>query len=337
MISVVMPSYNSAAFVAEAIESVIRQTYPHWELLVCDDGSSDGTQDIVESYARADSRIRLLQHGFRSVSRNCNAAIAAARYPWIARLDADDVMVPRRLEWQMRASERDPAVVLWGGYARLTNREGRILRTAWCGPTTHAEYESQREAGRMMVILGPTVMFRRDLFLELGGYDPRFDSAEDLEFLSRIAERGPVLTLPRALTLYRLHGGSITAGKAAHQARLLQYIPLRNQARLAHRPEERLEEFLHKLDAAPVWSRAAEWLSGRSRQHYRNAVIHAAESRFAKAAAAVTLAVLMGPGFCLPRINARLARSIRWRQGALARRVARIWPQRPAVTAEAED
>ncbi|MGF7213477.1 glycosyltransferase involved in cell wall biosynthesis [Skermanella aerolata] len=115
MISVVMPSYNSAAFVAEAIESVRAQTFPYFELLVCDDGSTDGTQAIVQEYTRRDGRIRLLQHGFRSVSRNCNAAMEAARYDWIARIDADDIMHRHRLERQMAAATEDPSVVLWGG------------------------------------------------------------------------------------------------------------------------------------------------------------------------------------------------------------------------------
>ena len=175
MISVVMPSYNSAAFVAEAIESVLAQTFPYFELLVCDDGSTDGTQAIVQEYTRRDGRVRLLQHGFRSVSRNCNAAMEAARYDWIARIDADDIMHRHRLERQMAAAAADPSVVLWGGFARLIDRTGRILRTAALGPTSEAGFQELRHSGRMIVILGPTVMFRRSLALELGGYDPRFD------------------------------------------------------------------------------------------------------------------------------------------------------------------
>ena len=217
MISVVMPSYNSAAFVAEAIESVLAQTFPYFELLVCDDGSTDGTQAIVQEYTRRDGRVRLLQHGFRSVSRNCNAAMEAARYDWIARIDADDIMHRHRLERQMAAAAADPSVVLWGGFARLIDRTGRILRTAALGPTSEAGFQELRHSGRMIVILGPTVMFRRSLALELGGYDPRFDPLRIWSCWTGWRTMDQV-GRSRMLSRYRIHGTSVTATSAVRQA-----------------------------------------------------------------------------------------------------------------------
>lgn len=331
MISVVMPSYNSAPFVTEAIQSVLGQTFPHFELLVCDDGSQDGTQDIVAGIARRDDRVRLLQHSFRSVSLNCNAAIEQARFPWIARLDADDIMVPERLEWQIRAAGRVPEVVLWGGYVHLINRRGRVLRTAWSGPTTQAEYERLRRTGEMIVIQGPSVTFRRDLFLALGGYDRRFDSAEDLEFLSRIAEHGPVRVLPRAVTHYRIHGASITAGRAARQHRLFRYIEARNHARLEGRREESIEDFLARLDAVPPADRLVEHVRELSLQHYRNASVHAAEGRIAHAALAAGLAVLLGPRISLSRIAGRVSRTIMRRCREFAARLRGLAGEAPTL------
>src|SRR4051794_38722133 len=104
MISIVMPSYNSAEFIEQAIASVRAQTFPHFELLVCDDGSTDETVQIVERLMRDDSRIKLLRNNCRNISRNCNLAMLQAKYPWIARLDADDFMLPIRLEMQVKAA-----------------------------------------------------------------------------------------------------------------------------------------------------------------------------------------------------------------------------------------
>ncbi|HEV7371507.1 glycosyltransferase family 2 protein [Arenibaculum sp.] len=331
MISVVMPSYNSAPFVTEAIQSVLDQTFPYFELLVCDDGSQDGTQDIVAAFARRDGRVRLLQHSFRSVSLNCNAAVEQARFPWIARLDADDLMVPERLEWQIRAAGRAPEVVLWGGYAHLINRRGKVLRTARSGPTTQAEYQRLRRTGEMIVVQGPSVTFRRDLFLALGGYDRRFDSAEDLEFLSRIAEHGPVRVLPRAVTHYRIHGASITAGRAARQHRLFRYIEARNHARLDGRREESLEVFLVRLDAAPPTDWVVDHVREMSLQHYRNASVHAAEGRIAHAALAAGLAVLLGPRISLGRIAGRVSRAILRRCRDIAARLRGLAGEAPTL------
>src|SRR4051812_22233627 len=109
-----MPAYNSAEFIEQAISSIRNQTYPHFELLVCDDGSTDHTIAIVERLMNQDSRIKLLRNNCRNISQNCNLGMIQAKFPWIARLDADDVMWPDRLALQAWAAEHDPRIVLWG-------------------------------------------------------------------------------------------------------------------------------------------------------------------------------------------------------------------------------
>src|SRR3954453_10206217 len=246
MISIIMPAYNSDNFVKDAIESALNQTYSHFELIVCDDGSTDKTLEIVESYAERDSRIRLLRNKFRSASLNANSGVSAARYPWIARLDADDMATPDRLERQIQAAEREPHVVCWGGAAQLINRDGRRLRTARLGPETEAGLEQLRRSGEVIYILGLTTMIRRDAFQQVGGYDPRFNSADDIELLSRLAEIGSVRALPLVLGSYRLHGTSFTASRSKLQSRLFRFIKARNKARLAGNDLE-LESYLEAL------------------------------------------------------------------------------------------
>lgn len=313
MISVVMPTFDTAPFVARAIESVLAQTFTDFELIVCDDGSADGTLDIVDAYARRDPRIRVLRHGFRSPSLNCNAAVRAARHPWIARLDADDVMVPRRLEWQLEAAARDPSVALWGGHVLVVDRHDRPLWTITTGPTDDARYRRLRDTGDLIVIQGPSVMVRRDLFLELGGYDRTYDVAEDLELLARIARRAPVRILPRVLTHYRLHGTSITAARAAHQLRLLNHVVERNRAWRDGRPEEDFAAYAARLDAAPWPARLAERVEGLARQTIRDANLHWAERRRVRALAAAGAAALLNPRFAVERVASRLRRIAVWR------------------------
>jgi glycosyltransferase involved in cell wall biosynthesis len=310
MISIIMPSYNSAEFIEQAIVSVRSQTFPHFELLVCDDGSTDATIEIVERLMRQDDRIKLLQNNCRNISRNCNIGLEQAAYPWIARLDADDVMLPTRLEVQMKAAEQDPSVALWGSYARLVNRRGQALRLLQNGPTTLEEFEQARLSGRLIVIQGPTVMFRRDIALQVGGYDPFFNSAEDLELLPRMMAFGPVRTLPTVLTEYRVHGSSLTSGRAAHQSRLIRYIEARNRANLAGRTIGSPEEFMRMLDTAPRSARMLEWVDGQARQNYRNASIHHAEGRVAQAVLCLTMAITLNPVFSVPRMSRRIGRGI---------------------------
>ena len=294
MISVIMPAYNSDKFVNDAIESVLSQTYPHFELIVCDDGSTDKTLEIVESYAKRDQRIRLLRNKFRSVSINANSGVFAARYPWIARLDADDMATPDRLELQIQAAEREPHVVCWGGAAQLINRDGRKLRTARLGPETEAEFEELRRSGEVIYILGLTTMIRRDAFLQVGGYDPRFNSADDIELLSRLADIGSIRALQAILGYYRIYGNSFTASRSIIQERLFRFIEARNKARLAGGNLE-LEAYLEALDRQPLPVRLHEALSGRSRQYYHHSRIGFAEHRVAQALGWGMLALLADP------------------------------------------
>ncbi|UEM23993.1 glycosyltransferase [Skermanella mucosa] len=309
MISIVMPSYNSSAFIREAIDSVIAQTFPHFELLVCDDGSTDDTIGIVEELAGKDGRIRLIRNQHGGVSRNCNVGLREARFPWIARLDADDIAVPDRLETQVRAAERHPDVVCWGGGARLISRHGRRLRGTQLGPVNASEFEEARRTGKVIYVLGPTVMFRRDLALELGGYDPRFDGAEDIELLSRLADRGQVRTLPKVLTHYRIHGQSVTAHRSAKQRVLFSFIEARNRARLAGCDLE-LDDFVAARSARPAIVRLREAVAGVGSQYYRNTSIHFAERRLFKAVGTASVALALQPVTTSQRFGGRVARGI---------------------------
>jgi glycosyltransferase involved in cell wall biosynthesis len=295
MISVVLPTFNSSAYLEPAIESVLAQTFRDFELLVCDDGSTDRTVDVVERMAARDGRVRLLRHGFRSVSRNCNAAIEAARFPWIARLDGDDLMLPERLERQAEAAARDPSVVLWGSHTGLINGKGRLLRVVRSGPEDEAAYRAARDGGRFVLIHGPSVMFRRDLALRLGGYDPRFDSIEDLDLLHRMIPHGTVRVIPEVLTLYRIHGASFTAGKVARQEHLRRYIVHRTQARLRRQEPLGLEDFLDRLANRPRLVRLHDQRRGLARRLYRNGRLDRAEGRYLAMALRVALALALSP------------------------------------------
>ncbi|WP_192499303.1 glycosyltransferase family 2 protein [Skermanella pratensis] len=304
-----MPSYNSAAFIREAIDSITAQTFPHFELLVCDDGSTDDTIGIVEELAEKDERIRLIRNQHGGVSRNCNVGLLEARFPWIARLDADDIAMPDRLETQIRAAERHPEVVCWGGAARLVSRQGRRLRGTQLGPVDAGEFEEIRRTGKVIYILGPTVMFRSDLALELGGYDPRFDGAEDIELLSRLADRGQVRTLPKVLTHYRIHGQSVTAHRSARQRVLFSFIEARNKARLDGGDLE-LDHYLANQAARPAIVRLRETIAGLGSQYYRNTSIHFAERRLLRAMATASVAMALQPVTTSQRFGGRVTRGI---------------------------
>ena len=127
LVSIIMPAHNSARFIAETVESVIAQTYPHWELLIVDDRSSDDTVPIVRAFEARDLRIRLTQldaNGGAAVARNTAIAQAAGRY--VAFLDSDDLWLPHKLAEQIAFMERTQCPFTYASYERISE-EGEPL------------------------------------------------------------------------------------------------------------------------------------------------------------------------------------------------------------------
>jgi len=131
LVSIITPAYNAAGFISDAIESVRNQTYPHWEMVVADDGSSDQTAKIVADWAKQDTRIKLLQLSERGgVSRARNTSIAQAKGEYLSFLDSDDLWLPRKLEVQVAYMTRTGAAVCCSQYRRISSEspiEGHLI------------------------------------------------------------------------------------------------------------------------------------------------------------------------------------------------------------------
>lgn len=187
-----MPVHNAAPTLAAAVDSLVRQTDPAWELVAVDDGSTDASGAILEAYARRDRRIRVIRAERRGLVSALNAGLSAAAAPLVARLDADDVCVPERLACQRRHLDARPETglvasrVRFGGdpehaagYARYVGWTNRLL--------THEQISQARFVESPLV--HPSVVFRRTLVERWGGYADG-DFPEDYELWLRWLEAG---------------------------------------------------------------------------------------------------------------------------------------------------
>lgn len=137
MISIVMPAYNCEKYISEAIESVLKQTYCDWELLIVDDCSADGTARIAEQFAENDSRIKLIkqpQNG--GVARARNTGVAMAKGEYIAFLDSDDMWCEDKLEKQIKLQEESGAAVIYSSYDFIDEDGNMILKPYIVPPKT---------------------------------------------------------------------------------------------------------------------------------------------------------------------------------------------------------
>jgi glycosyltransferase involved in cell wall biosynthesis len=212
-VCVMMPAHDAARYLEAAVESVLAQDYPAFELLVVDDGSTDGTDEILARFAARDARVRWLRNdrnlgivGTRN--RLLNEADPQASY--LAVLDADDVCMPGRLRKQVDFLEHHPDHAAVGCQTSIIDEAGRTLGERRY-PTSSADL--RRVMTRYNPIAQSAVMLRRSALEAVGQYDPRYPRCQDYDLWLRLASRFQLANLDEVLIGYRV---SQTQGKKTH-------------------------------------------------------------------------------------------------------------------------
>ena len=218
-VSVVMPVYNGAAYVSQAVQSILAQTWSDFEFIIINDGSTDRSRSLLETFARADARIRLTSRPNTGIVGALNDGLAQARGELVARMDADDISMPERLARQVAFMRSRPEVVAAGSRVRGIDPCGcELFRSSH--KLEHAEIEAELLNGVGWAIVHPAAMLRREAVERVGGYRMKFEWVEDLDLFLRLGEIGKLANLPDELLQYRQHTESVNRTRAAEQARL---------------------------------------------------------------------------------------------------------------------
>ncbi len=214
-VTVLLPVYDAERFLAEAVESILAQSFRDFELLTIDDGSRDGSAAILDEYARRDRRVRVVRWPHQGLIATLNAGLSLARAELIARMDADDVALPQRLEKQLARLEREPGLVCIGGAFELIDEAGRLFDRAF-PPCDHAAILARALRGESP-ISHSAATFRRDVVRRLGGYDEKTRWVEDLDLWLRLSEHGALANLPELVSRVRHHERSVSEQHAVEQ------------------------------------------------------------------------------------------------------------------------
>jgi glycosyltransferase involved in cell wall biosynthesis len=247
-LSVVMPVHDAEPFLDDSIGSILRQTWSDFELVLLDDASTDATRERLHAWAARDPRIRVFESRRRlGLVGSSNAVVSLARAPTLARMDADDISHPERLERQLGVLGLAPGIVAVG--------------TLWVGIDASGRTVRPRDRWRLVRRSSQTpfphgsAMFRRSAFDRIDGYREGL-TGEDHDFFRRLTAAGAVVTLPDALYYYRYHaanaslrgdGQAPNAGARSGEAVASAYLagamrlwsgepPRMLRALLAHRP-----------------------------------------------------------------------------------------------------
>jgi glycosyltransferase involved in cell wall biosynthesis len=253
-ISIIMPVWNGGKFLNAAIDSLLAQTFGDFELLVVDDGSADCTAEILQAYT--DPRLRILRLDHAGIVVALNHGLAQARADWIARLDADDISLPRRLELQWQAVNHRPQAVLchtsvsYFGDASLAMGDARLPRSR--------SFTALRLCYQCPIVHS-TVLFKKSVALAVGGYLPEERHAEDFSLWGRLLEQGEFISLPEKLVQFRLHAQSISQKNLAVQQALARQIGTRHCQKFMQLNEAEAVRANQLLLTPPAERSGREW------------------------------------------------------------------------------
>jgi glycosyltransferase involved in cell wall biosynthesis len=301
-ISVVIPTYNDVTHIGEALASIVGQTLAPTEIIVCDDGSDDGTEELVREFAEHRARgvsidyVRLPGRSGSAAARNHGGALA--RGDWIAVCDSDDTWTPTKLERQVGFLRewrgRRPIAVL-GAHGYNVNEAGRIISVAPIGPTSEEQYERARERGSKLVVLHSSIIYPRAEFDAIGGYSTEYGSLDDVDFVCRMAFRGAVICLPEPLVHYRKRAGSKQLDQFWAQRQNALRLTENQQRRARGEAPISERDFAARLAAAPLRERLRRRRQFWGLYYYRVGATNMVNDHRLRGALELALASLLDP------------------------------------------
>lgn len=229
LVSVIIPAYNAELYIAEAIDSILEQTYTNFEVIVIDDASTDKTVAIIKRYEKKDKRLRIYKNKKNmGIGANRSRGIELAKGEYICWQDADDVALPSRLQLQVNYLDTHSDVGVVGGFIKFfdENTDGPVRR--------YAETDGllRRNIFRYNPVAQPASMFRKECFDKVGFYDETYKVSEDLDMLFRVGVHYKFANVQQVVLRYRQSITSLTRANL----RSMELATLRLRRKYASHP-----------------------------------------------------------------------------------------------------
>jgi glycosyltransferase involved in cell wall biosynthesis len=252
-VTVLLPVYNAGRPLDLALESVVRQNFADYEIIVIDDASTDGSLDRIRGCEARDSRVRVIAHvANRGLAATLNEGLEAASSPYVARMDQDDEALPDRLAAQAAFLDANPDCAVVGSYVYhmgATRHDDRLVTMPLGADAIAATLPKYN------CMYHPSTMLRRQTILELGGYREQFKNAEDYDLWLRVSRSQALANIPVPLLRYRFSTSGMTLARKWQQ---LYYVYL---AQAAHRePDVCFDELSRAATAAMAATDRDEFL-----------------------------------------------------------------------------
>lgn len=301
LVSVIMPMLNARPFLQESIGSILSQSFRHFELLIVDNGSTDGSREYAQSFS--DTRIRVLSEPQSGTAHAINTGIAASRADLLAMMDADDISVRDRLMIQFAFMHEHPDTVLLG--TRFAFLIGMNLVSV-APPLVHHQQIRKALLQGNVAVCGASAMFRAAAAKTVGG-NRLNGPAHDLDFFLRMSEVGIVNNLPATLYHYRQHNASSTALSTAIITEHKMFAIACAKARAAGSPEPAFAEFRREWSTRPRLVKLVDRAHEVSHRLYRSAIAQRANGKLFSAGLTIVCSSLLNPRQVIWRIKRQLS------------------------------
>jgi glycosyltransferase involved in cell wall biosynthesis len=299
LVTVVIPAYNAARYLTDALDSALKQTYAAVEVVVIDDGSTDETPRLLSTVS--DPRVRVVRTTNQGVGAARNLGWRLGRGDFVAFLDADDRWFPPKLATQVEFLREHPEVGLVGCLMRYQTPAGELLGVTGVAPLSSRDREAIRQA-KLMPFPISSVVVRRSVLEDLGGFDEQLPRAfpgqvEDIDLVARAARKVVVDSIPLVLGAYRVHAFSASERHFTSQRVGVRFVRARLRERDAGRDLE-VAAFLasYRPTLAQRWGDATARL-------YRRAGLAVAERRWLAAVGYGLASAFLGPRYTIRRLG----------------------------------
>lgn len=300
-ITVLMPVYNGERFLRPALESILGQSFQDFELLAVDDGSTDSSQEILETFRAQDERVEIIYQPHLGYTAALNTGVNKASHDLIAMMDADDVMMPNRLERQLSFIKSHPDASVVCSYAYLIDVRNRIIGTS----QNQVDVEqglAKRDPTLFSEIVNPSVLMRKTDIIQVGGYRECFVFAPDRDLWARLATSGYSIQCQSEFLLgYRLHQGAISAQAMHRNALFATYSNVNFLRRLQGEAELTFSEFLNQRRQRPLREQLNDWRKWTALMYYKRATRYRGECKWIGCVRSLAIAVLFAPWYVIKR------------------------------------
>lgn len=272
-VSVVMPVFNTCDYLGAAVESVLAQTHANFELIIVDDGSTDGSLELAADFARRDDRIRLISSDHRGAPAARNQGNRLASGTWLVVMDSDDKLLPEHLEKQLEFIRMHPDAAIVACLPYYIDSSNRILGRQFSEFKSREDIDARVANHNPVAVPHPGCFMRRDVILSLGGYRVQFWPGEDVDLINRVAQQGHELLVNHQLLFeYRIHSRSVSVSDLRQSQLNIRWIAACMRARSAQVPEPDWETFSESERAKPLWNRLIVWRVVTAAARYKSGV-----------------------------------------------------------------